>query len=84
MQLHQALQAGRWLSFFRSLAAAPYLAACLGNMYSHALRESALQTLVKGLGELYLPLVTWQECHVPSLPQEQLAARPSLVAAGLY
>ena len=51
VRLHQALQANRWVAFFGALATAPYLAACLGNMYSPALRASALCTLMKSLGE---------------------------------
>ena len=50
MKLHQALQSGRWLPYFRQLLTAPYLAACLGNMYSPALRCTALQALLKGQG----------------------------------
>ena len=50
MGLHGALQAGRWVAFFRTLGAAPYLAACAGNMYSQALRADALHALVKSLG----------------------------------
>ena len=50
MKLHQALQSGHWLPYFRQLLSAPYLAACLGNMYCPALRCAALQALLKGQG----------------------------------
>ena len=50
LRIARAVAAGDWAAYFRELAAAPYLTACLAHVYARHVRAAALETLAAAVG----------------------------------